>query len=35
MAFETRLAKVSKSSEQLSRDVSLFYNPVSPPMPTR
>jgi putative endopeptidase len=29
MAFETRLAKVSKSSEQLSRDVSLFYNPVS------
>ena len=29
MAFETRLAKVSKSSEELSRDVSLFYNPVS------
>ena len=23
------LAKVSKSSEQLSRDVSLYYNPVS------
>ncbi|MFD0739524.1 M13 family metallopeptidase [Lysobacter koreensis] len=30
IAFETRLAKVSKSSEQLSRDVSLYYNPVSP-----
>jgi len=29
MAFETRLAKVSASSEQLSRDVSLYYNPVS------
>ena len=29
MAFETRLAKVSRSSEQLSRDVSLYYNPVS------
>ena len=29
MAFETRLAKVSKSSEELSRDVSLYYNPVS------
>jgi putative endopeptidase len=29
MAFETRLAKVSKSSEELSRDVSLFYNPVT------
>ncbi len=29
VAFETRLAKVSKSSEELSRDVSLFYNPVS------
>ena len=29
MAFETRLAKVSKSSKELSRDVSLFYNPVS------
>ncbi len=30
VAFETRLAKVSKSSEEMSRDVSLFYNPVSP-----
>ena len=30
MAFETRLAEVSKSSEELSRDVSLYYNPVSP-----
>ena len=29
VAFETRLAKVSKSSEEMSRDVSLFYNPVS------
>ena len=29
MAFETRLAKVSASSEELSRDVSLYYNPVS------
>ena len=29
IAFETRLAKVSKSSEDLSRDVSLFYNPVT------
>ncbi len=29
MDFETRLAKVSKSSEELSRDVSLFYNPVT------
>ena len=28
--FETRLAKVSKSSEEMSRDVSLYYNPVSP-----
>jgi len=28
MAFETRLAKVSKSREELSRDVSLYYNPV-------
>ena len=28
--FETRLAKASKSSEELSRDVSLYYNPVSP-----
>ncbi|MGV8941556.1 MAG: M13 family metallopeptidase [Lysobacter sp.] len=30
VAFETRLAKVSKSSEEMSRDVSLFYNPLSP-----
>jgi len=30
MAFETRLAEVSKSREELSRDVSLYYNPVSP-----
>ncbi len=30
MAFETRLAKVSRSSEELSRDVSLYYNPVTP-----
>ena len=30
MAFETRLAKVSKSSEELSRDVALFYNPITP-----
>ena len=29
MAFETRLAKVSKSREDMSRDVSLFYNPVT------
>ncbi len=28
MAFETRLAKVSLSSEELSRDVSKYYNPV-------
>ena len=28
--FETRLAKVSKTSTELSRDASLFYNPVSP-----
>jgi putative endopeptidase len=30
MSFETRLAKVSKSQEELSRDVSLYYNPVTP-----
>ena len=30
IAFETRLAEVSKSSEEMSRDVSLFYNPVTP-----
>ena len=29
VAFETRLAKVSKSSEELSRDTELSYNPVS------
>ena len=29
VAFETRLAKVSKSAEQMQRDVSLYYNPVS------
>ncbi len=28
LAFETRLAKVSKSSEQLSRDVELYYHPI-------
>jgi putative endopeptidase len=29
IVFETRLARASKSSEELSRDVSLYYNPVS------
>jgi putative endopeptidase len=29
MAMETRLARASKSQEDLSRDVSLFYNPVT------
>ncbi|PJK10741.1 peptidase [Lysobacteraceae bacterium NML120232] len=29
LAFETRLANASKSSEELARDVSLYYNPVS------
>ncbi len=29
MAFETRLARVSKSQEELSRDVSLYYHPVT------
>ncbi len=29
IGFETRLAKASKSSEELSRDVSLYYNPVT------
>jgi putative endopeptidase len=29
VAFETRLAKVSKTSEQLSRDAELAYNPVT------
>ncbi|WP_240318596.1 M13-type metalloendopeptidase [Lysobacter sp. TY2-98] len=30
VAFETRLAKVSKSREDLSRDAELIYHPVSP-----
>jgi putative endopeptidase len=30
VAMETRLAKVSKSREEISRDVSLYYNPVTP-----
>ncbi len=30
VGFETRLAKVSKSSEEMSRDVSLYYQPISP-----
>ena len=30
VAIETRLAAVSKTSEELSRDVALYYNPVSP-----
>lgn len=29
VAFETRLAKASRSREELSRDVSIYYNPVS------
>lgn len=29
MAFETRLAKVSKSAEEMSSDVSLYYNPLT------
>lgn len=29
IAFETRLAKASKTSEELSRDVELYYNPVT------
>ena len=29
VAFETRLAKVSKSSEELSRDAELMYHPLS------
>jgi putative endopeptidase len=28
LAFETRLAKASKSNEQLSRDVELYYHPL-------
>ncbi len=30
LAFETRLARASKSQEDLSRDVELYYNPVAP-----
>ncbi len=30
LAFETRLAKASKSSEEFSRNVELYYNPVTP-----
>ncbi|KPN21332.1 peptidase [Xanthomonas sp. Mitacek01] len=30
LAFETRLASKSKSSVEMSRDVKLFYNPVTP-----
>jgi putative endopeptidase len=30
VAMETRLAGVSKSSEEISRDVSLYYNPLTP-----
>jgi putative endopeptidase len=30
LAFETRLAKVSKSAEEMSRDISLYYNPTTP-----
>ncbi|MCF7222714.1 M13 family metallopeptidase [Marilutibacter chinensis] len=30
VAFEKRLASVSKSQEEMSRDVSLYYNAVSP-----
>ena len=30
VAFETRLAKVSKSRVELQRDVALYYHPVSP-----
>ena len=30
VAFETRLAKASLSAEQLNRDISLYYRPVSP-----
>src|SRR3546814_10529342 len=29
VAFETRLAKASKSSEEIARDRTLFYNPIS------
>jgi putative endopeptidase len=30
LAMETRLARASKSSEDLARDVSLYYNPTTP-----
>jgi putative endopeptidase len=30
IAFETRLAKASLSNQEIARDVSLYYNPVSP-----
>ena len=30
IGFETRLAKASLSSEQINRDVSLYYKPISP-----
>ena len=30
LAFETRLARASKSSEDLARDASLYYNPTTP-----
>ena len=29
LAFETRLAKASKSREEMQRDVSIYYNPVT------
>jgi len=29
LAFETRLARASKSSEEMARDVSLYYNPMT------
>ncbi|MGH8032047.1 MAG: M13 family metallopeptidase [Luteimonas sp.] len=29
MAFETRLARASKSNEELARDIKLYYNPVT------
>ena len=30
IAFESRLARASKSRQEMARDVSLYYNPVSP-----
>ncbi len=30
VAFETRLARVSVSAERLNRDISLYYQPISP-----